>query len=67
MPTNLDRLLSAGVIANPHRLSEAETQVISALSDAEVRTLIGIRKKLAHSVADGGPDEFDPLASNLIV
>lgn len=52
MPSsNLDRLVEARVVPTPEALSAAERKVIDELSEAEIATLIGIRKKLSGELA----------------
>ena len=52
MPSsNLDRLVEAQVVPTPEALSAAERNVIDGLSEAEVATLIGIRRKLSGELA----------------
>ena len=77
---NLERLLKAGVVQSEERLSAEERLVIEGLSEDEVKTLIGIRAKLAKAMGDesysaeGGDSaaaSFDqslgPIQSNFVV
>jgi hypothetical protein len=71
---NLDRLVEAQVIPSAEALSEAERTVIDGLSEEEVQTLVGIRRKLSAAVGASSPaaslTDFDPdldLKSNVII
>lgn len=71
--SNLDRLVEARVVPSAAALSEAERSVIDGLSEEEVETLVGIRRKLSEAVAGSGRmalTDFDPeldLKSNVII
>lgn len=68
--SNLDRLLEAGVIRTKE-LSKPEIEVIDGLSEDEMKTLIGIRRKLASAAGEDSPaagfEDSAPLASNIII
>ena len=71
---NLDRLVEARVVPSPEALTDAERRVIDGLSEEEVSTLIGIRRRLSAEIGADSPaasfaDE-DPeldLKSNFVV
>lgn len=65
---NHKRLVEGGVITEDADLSAEEDHVLENLSDAEVKTLVGIRKKLDEVAASRATasTEFSP-ASNIIV
>jgi hypothetical protein len=71
--SNLDRLVEARVVPSPEALSDAERTVIDGLSEEEVQTLIGIRKKLSAELAgnaEGGFSLVDPeseIKSNFVI
>lgn len=72
--SNLDRLVAAQVIPSAETLSDAERTVIDGLSEEEVETLVGIRKKLSDAVGASSPaaslGDFDPnldLKSNIVI
>lgn len=72
MASNLETLQSAGCIAPGAKLTKAELEVIDGLSEEEVRTLIGIRTKLADaagaaSLTRGGEDPLSDVTANIIV
>lgn len=54
MANNVQRLQDAGSISKRAKLSEAEKAVIAELSEEEVKTLIGLRKKLSKKQAEMG-------------
>jgi hypothetical protein len=68
--SNLDRLLEAGVIRTKD-LSKPEIEVIGGLSEEEMKTLIGIRKRLGAAAGEDSPaaglGDSTPLASNVII
>lgn len=45
-PTNVEQLISAGVLNADHCLSEADQQQLNALSPAEIAHVISIGEKL---------------------
>lgn len=69
--SNLDRLVEARVVPSPSDLSEAERTVIDGLSEEEVSTLVGIRRKLSEEVSktpaltDDDPEDL--LKSNFVL
>lgn len=71
--SNLDRLVEARVVPSAAALSEAERSVIDGLSEEEVETLVGIRRKLSDAVSGSGRmalTDFDPeldLKSNIVI
>ncbi|HEX2253299.1 MAG TPA: aroma-sacti cluster domain-containing protein [Thermoanaerobaculia bacterium] len=66
--SNLDRLVEAKCIPDPDLLSASERQVIDELSDQEVETLIGIRKKLGAAATSQGAGFGEPeFQSNIVV
>lgn len=72
--SNLDRLVEARVVPSAAALSEAERSVIDGLSEEEVETLVGIRRKLSDAVGGSSPaaslTDFDPeldLKSNIVI
>ena len=71
--SNLDRLVEARVVPSPEALSDAERTVIDGLSEEEIQTLIGIRKKLSEELAgseQGGFSLVDPesaIKSNFVI
>jgi hypothetical protein len=72
--SNLDRLVEARVVPSAAALSEAERSVIDGLSEEEVETLVGIRRKLSDAVAGSSPaaslSDADPdldFKSNVII
>jgi hypothetical protein len=71
--SNLDRLVEARVVPSAAALSEAERSVIDGLSEEEVETLVGIRRKLSDAVGSSGRmalTDFDPeldLKSNIVI
>jgi hypothetical protein len=71
---NLDRLVAAGAIRDPDALSEAERRVIDGLSEQEVTTLVGVRRKLSaehrrlSAVSDADAGELEQqVKSNFIL
>ncbi|HEX6203406.1 MAG TPA: aroma-sacti cluster domain-containing protein [Thermoanaerobaculia bacterium] len=71
---NLDRLVQARVVPAPEQLTDAERRVIDGLSEEEVSTLVGIRRKLSAEVGADSPaaslGDEDPeldLKSNFVV
>ena len=72
---NLDRLVQARVVPSPEALSDAERGVIDGLSEEEVSTLVGIRRKLSEAVGGGdspaaslGDEDPDlDLKSNIVI
>jgi hypothetical protein len=72
--SNLDRLVKARVVPSPEELSDAERAVIDGLSEEEVDTLVGIRKKLSAELAGGGAgggfgfvDPESAIKSNFVI
>jgi hypothetical protein len=71
---NLDRLVQARVVPAPEQLTDAERRVIDGLSEEEVSTLVGIRRKLSGEVGADSPaaglGDEDPdldLKSNVVI
>ena len=46
--SNIKKLQTAGMIAKPHRLTKAHQELVESLSAGEVKSLIGIKKKLGR-------------------
>lgn len=69
--SNLDRLVEARVIPSADALSAPERKVVDGLSEEEVATLIGIRRKLSGELAGQlGREASDPeavLKSNVVI
>jgi hypothetical protein len=66
---NHKRLVDGGVITEDADLSPEEDHVLENLSDPEVTTLIGIRKKLDETAASKATLSDEPFSpsSNIIV